>query len=278
MKWKSSSFTCQEHKESAPLERQIESFGEWNENCESFICQVYQRESFGGRNLRKCMKVSPVKSIKKVLLWNVKVEVLKRESYENESSTCQEHQESAPLVRQSESFDFLMKWNVMKVSPVKSIKKVLLWNVKVKVCVGGGCECIAAPASHTEQVRKLCWVRMKMLSILAIFESHDFFFFFRQYWPEKLTEALCGEELRRMEDCVLKKVGKPCKDFLFWLLCFLVVFIVVCSRWWASPAKKLLLFFVAIVGSVVIVVIVVINFINCYCCYSSLVPFLGLHS
>ena len=50
----------------------------------------------------------------------------------------------------------------MKVKPVKSIKKVLLWNVKVEVCVGGGCEGIAAPTPHTEQVRKLCWVRMKM--------------------------------------------------------------------------------------------------------------------
>ena len=66
----------------------------------------------------------------------------------------------------------------MKVKPVKSIKKVLLWNVKVEVCVGGGSEGIAAPASHTEQVRQLCWVKLKILSILAIFESHDFFIIF----------------------------------------------------------------------------------------------------
>ena len=50
------------------------------------------------------MKVKPVKSIKKVLLRNVKVEVLESESCGNESFTCQEHQESAPSERQSGSF------------------------------------------------------------------------------------------------------------------------------------------------------------------------------
>ena len=42
------------------------------------------------------------------------------------------------------------------------------------------------------------------LSILGIFERFDFF---HHCPPEELAEALCREELGRMEDCVLKKMG-----------------------------------------------------------------------
>ena len=57
-------------------------------------------------------------------------------------------------------------------------------------------------------------------SILGIFERFDFF---HHCPPEELAEALCREELGRMEDCVLKKVGKPCQRFVIVIVVIVIL-------------------------------------------------------
>ena len=169
MKWKSKSFTCQEHRDSARLLRQIESFGELNE---SFICQVHQRECFGKRYL----------------------------------------------------------WKYMKISPVKSIKKVLLWNVKVEVCVGGGSEGIAAPTPHTEQVKKWCLVRIEILSSLAISDKEFRIPMDNHHLRQRQTSWFSSKIVNiHLRNWLKPSVGKSSDAWK-----------IVCSRRWASPVKNLL--------------------------------------
>ena len=98
-------------------------------------------------------------------------------------------------------------------------------------------------------------------SILGIFERFEFF---HHCPPEELAEALCREELGRMEDCVLKKMGQPCQRFVI-----VIVVIVILLKKVGQPCQRFVIVIAILLKKVgqlcqrfVIVIAVIVFFLK----------------